>query len=162
MCIRKADSVGVRFLFVYAYSVFSSMIGFIYLSAVRFFFLLAPFLSAKAHTAQFTRLLRSKRIGLLYPCAYFVYCRGIQCRISFVSCPAYYATLLCIPPIGNRHRRLLFTRDTIPHVVSILLLAFCARDFNERDSSSISSVFDTDISSYSYLYYPISTYWAAK
>jgi hypothetical protein len=36
--IRKADSVGVRFLFVYAYSVFSSMIGFIYLSAARFFF----------------------------------------------------------------------------------------------------------------------------
>ena len=47
MCIRKADSVGVRFLFVYAYSVFSSMIGFIYLSAARFFFLLAPFHSAK-------------------------------------------------------------------------------------------------------------------
>ena len=38
MCIRKADSVGVRFLFVYAYSVFSSMIGFIYPFAARFFF----------------------------------------------------------------------------------------------------------------------------
>lgn len=96
-------------------------------------------------------------IPLLYPCAYFVYCRGIQCRISFVSCPAYYADLLSIPLIGNQHRCLLYTRDTIPHVVSILLLAFCA-----RDSSSISSVFDTDISSYYYLYYPISTYWAAK
>ena len=107
------------------------------------------------HTAQFTRLLRSKRIGLLYPCACFVYCRGIQCRISFVSCPAYYVALLCIPPIGNRHRRLLFTRDTIPHVVSILLLAFCARDFQERDSSSISSVLNTDIASCYYLYYPI-------
>ena len=81
MCIRKADSVGVRFLFVYAYSVFSSMIGFIYLSAARFFFYLLRFSPQKfwgkkkyvsftstAHTAQFTRLLRSKRIGLLYPC----------------------------------------------------------------------------------------------
>ena len=101
-------------------------------------------------------------IPLLYPCVYFVYCRGIECRLSFVSCPAYYADLLCIPPIGNRHRRLLLTRDSIPHVVSILLLVFCARDFNERDSSSVSSLFDTDISSYYYLYYPISTYLAAK
>ena len=46
VCIRKADSVGVRFLFVYAYSVFSSMIGFIYPFAARFF-LLAPFHFAK-------------------------------------------------------------------------------------------------------------------
>ena len=33
----------------------------------RLSFLLAPFYSAKAHTAQFTRLLRSNRIPLLYP-----------------------------------------------------------------------------------------------
>ena len=81
MCIRKADSVGVRFLFVYAYSVFSSMIGFIYPFAARFFFTCSVSLrknfgerkkyvsfTSTAHTAQFTRLFRSKRIGLLYPC----------------------------------------------------------------------------------------------
>ena len=84
---------------------------------------------------------------------------GFLCLLLRVIARSYS---LCIPPIGNRHRRLLLTRDIIPHVVSILLLVFCARDFNERDSSSISSVFDTDISSYYYLYYPISTYLAAK
>ena len=47
--IRKADSVGVRFLFVYAYSVFSSMIGFIYLSAARFFFTCSVSLRKSPH-----------------------------------------------------------------------------------------------------------------
>ena len=98
VCIRKADSVGVRFLFVYAYSVFSSMIGFIYLSAARFFFYLLRFtpqkflgkkkilfISCKTHVTFTSSLLPFIFLLIGYPCATLALPLGFFCRLDDVS-----------------------------------------------------------------------------
>ena len=97
MCIRKADSVGVRFLFVYAYSAFSSMIGFIYPFAARFFFYLLRFtpqkfwgkkkillISCKTHVTFTSSLLPFIFLLIGYPCATIALPLGFFSRLDDV------------------------------------------------------------------------------
>ena len=132
MCIRKADSVGVRFLFVYAYSVFSSMIGFIYLSASRFFFYLLRFtpqkfwgkkkilfISCKTHVTFTSSLLPFIFTLNGYPCVTLALPLGFFCCFSDSSRCSQFC-FLRITPIGNRHTHtphgVVFEVSTSPHI----------------------------------------------